>query len=519
MDAILSKITDATVYVNGALITRSQNFDLKKGKNSVKFTNLPVGIQEHSITVEATEVTILSVSNSVSFAEAGSKDAKRISELMKKLENLQRDQRKENATLQMLDTERQLLMTNSSVNQSKEFRASDIRESIEFFHDRMNTISDERIATEDRVKEINMNISNIRSELGINNASRQMTEVVVEVFTDKEKESEIKLSYFTQNANWSPYYDLRADSTKDPVKIQSKAMVHQHTGEDWTDVMLTLSTGNPSLSGTIPELSPWYLNFDVPMAISNFQQFNAPVARMSAKNQMIEEECCKIEECCDIAECDAIPQQQEVSRNENLTSIEYVLKTPYSIETSGNGRSVDIGSYELPAKFVYKSVRKLEKDVFLVAEIKEWEGINLLEGKANVFFEGKYVGEAYIDPRKASEEMVISLGRDKNVIVTRVRGKDFVSKSAFGSNMKASREWVLTARNLKKQSVTLVLEDQVPVPVNKSIVVEAVNISGAAMNKDTGKLEWTLELEPAASRSLNVKYEVTYPKDKIVKLE
>jgi len=517
MNAILSKITDATVYVNGALITRSQNFDLKKGKNAVKFINLPVGIQGHSITVEAKEVMILSVSHSVSYVEAGSKDAKRISELVKKLEDIQKEQQKESIMIQMLDTERQLLMSNTAINQGKEFRASDVRESIEFFHDRMRMISEERMASEDRVKKLNMELSNIQSELGTDYASRQMTEVVVEVFSDKDKECEIKLSYFTQSASWSPYYDLRADSTKDPVKIQSKAMVYQHTGEDWTDVMLTLSTGNPSLSGTIPELSPWYLNFDVPMRISNFQsrEFNAPAAaKMSIRDMKMMDEV-----CCDSVECCAAPEQEAVFQNESLTSIEYALQTPYSIETSGNGRSVEIGSYELPAKFVYKSVRKLEKDVFLVAEISEWEGINLLEGKANVFFEGKYVGEAYIDPRRAGEEMLVSLGRDKNVIVTRVRGKDFVSKSAFGSNTKASREWVLTARNLKKQSVTLVLEDQVPVSVNKSIVVEAVNISGATMNKDTGKLEWTLELEPAASKSLNVKYEVTYPKDKIVKLE
>ena len=515
MNAILSKITDATVYVNGALITRSQDFDLKKGKNIVKFVNLPVGIQGHSITVEAKEVMILSVSHSVSYAEAGSKDAKRISELMKKLEDLQKEQQKEGIIIQMLDTERQLLMSNTAVNQGKEFRASDVRESIEFFHDRMRMIFEERMASEGRVKKLNMEVSNIQSELGTDYASRQTTEVIVEVFSDKDKECEIKLAYFTQNASWSPYYDLRADSTKDPVKIQSKAMVYQHTGEDWTDVMLTLSTGNPSLSGTIPELCPWYLDFNVPMRMSNFQSsgFNAPAAKRSMMDM-------KEEVCCD-AMCNeyAAPEPEAVFQNENLTSIEYALQTPYSIETSGNGRSVEIGSYELPAKFVYKSVRKLEKDVFLVAEISEWEGINLLEGKANVFFEGKYVGEAYIDPRKASEEMVVSLGRDKNVIVTRVRGKDFVSKSAFGSNAKASREWVLTARNLKKQSVTLIMEDQVPVSVNKSIVVEAVNISGATMDKETGKLEWILELEPAASKSMNVKYEVTYPKDKIVKLE
>jgi conserved hypothetical protein len=507
---IMSKVTEATIYVNGALVTRTQKFSLKEGKNSVKFEGLPPGMQTQSITVGAEDVTILSVSYNSYYSEFDSKNAKRISELRKKLEGLQKEIRKESKTFQTLNAEEELLMNNCRVSDGKEFGAADVKDAIVFFHERMFAISEEMMETEDRINDLNMSISNIQSEMGSSYSSRQAVDVIVEVYADKDKECELKLSYFTANANWTVYYDLRADNTKDPIKILSKGMVYQRTGEDWTDVMITLSTGNPSLSGTIPELRPWYLNFDVPAGISNYQSFNAPMASMRMDEMVAP---CEAEmDMCALA-------KEEVVQNENLTSVEYTLKTPYTIETSGNGRSVDIGSYDLPATFVYKSVRKLEKDVFLVAEVKEWEGINLLEGRANVFFEGKYVGDTHIDPRKAGESLVVSLGRDKNVIVTRVRGKDFVSKSAFGNNMKASREWVLTARNLKKQNIILVLEDQVPVSVNKNIVVDAVNISGATLDKDTGKLEWRLELEPAASKSMNVKYEVTYPKGGAVSLE
>ena len=509
--ANMSKVTEATIYVNGALVTRSQKFNLKEGKNSVKFEGLPSGIQTQSITVEAEDVTILSVSYNAYYSEFDSKNAKRISELKKKLEGLQKEIRKESKTFQTLNAEAELLMNNCRVSKGKEFEAADVKETILFFHDRMFTISEELMETEDKINELNRSISNVQSEMGSSYSSRQVVDVIVEVYSDKDRECELKLSYFTGNANWSIYYDLRADNTKDPIKILSKGMVYQRTGEDWTDVMITLSTGNPSLSGAIPELRPWYLNYDVPAGVSNYQSFNAPTARSISLDEMAVP--CEAEmDMCALT-------KQEVVQNENLISVEYTLKTPYSIETSGNGRSVDIGSYDLPTSFVYKSVRKLEKDVFLVAEIKDWEGINLLEGRANVFFAGKYVGDTHIDPRKAEESLVVSLGRDKNVIVTRVRGKDFLSKSAFGSNVKASREWVLTARNLKKQNITLILEDQIPVSVNKNIVVDAVNISGATLDKETGKLEWRLELEPAASKSMNVKYEVTHSKDGIVRLE
>ena len=45
--------------------------------------------------------------------------------------------------------------------------------------------------------------------------------------------------------------------------------------------------------------------------------------------------------------------------------------------------------------------------------------IGLLEGEANIFFEGTFVGISLLDVRLASDTLQLSLGKDKNVIVNR----------------------------------------------------------------------------------------------------
>jgi Domain of unknown function (DUF4139) len=63
-----------------------------------------------------------------------------------------------------------------------------------------------------------------------------------------------------RNATWSPAYELHATTEAGipapSVSLHYRARVTQSTGEDWTDVELTLSTADMNLSNqTIPVLS------------------------------------------------------------------------------------------------------------------------------------------------------------------------------------------------------------------------------------------------------------------------
>lgn len=77
--------------------------------------------------------------------------------------------------------------------------------------------------------------------------------------------SEFTLSYITQNAYWTPYYDIKATDVKSPLQITYKAKIVQTTGIDWEKVKLSLSTSTPSQYGTAPLLKSWFLSYINPV--------------------------------------------------------------------------------------------------------------------------------------------------------------------------------------------------------------------------------------------------------------
>ena len=320
------------------------------------------------------------------------------------------------------------------------------------------------------------------------------------------------MTYFVTDANWIPSYDIRAKDVDSDIALNYKAKVSQRSGENWDEVKLTLSTGNPRSGGVCPELNPWYIDFYVEPRPNQYQSFNAKVASKEMERMARSES-----ECDEV--CAMKLEEAPVTVTQSVTSVEYSITAPYSIASGDGGQDVEIITHSLPAKYRYYSIRKLEKEVFLLASVSGWEHLNIIAGEASIFFENRYVGKSFIDPRRAEDKMDLSLGVDKSVVVTRIRGKDFTEKTFTGGNMKQSRQWELTARNLKTVPIDIELLDQIPVSVNKQIVVEATEISGAELDKDKGILKWKFTLKPASSKAMNVKYTVTYPKNMTVYLD
>lgn len=206
----------------------------------------------------------------------------------------------------------------------------------------------------------------------------------------------------------------------------------------------------------------------------------------------------------------AIPTTQVV----NQTTVDFEIKTPYTIKSDNKSYTVDVEFYDLPAFYKYYCVPKIDKDAFLIAHITNWEKYNLLEGEANVFFEDTYVGKTLMDVRNASDTLEISLGRDKKVSVNREKLKDFITKQFIGSKKEETRSWKTTVKNNKDQAINLIILDQVPVSTNADIEVSAQNISGAKQNIETGEVKWEFELKPTEKKEFELRYSVKYPKNR-----
>jgi uncharacterized protein (TIGR02231 family) len=170
----------------------------------------------------------------------------------------------------------------------------------------------------------------------------------------------------------------------------------------------------------------------------------------------------------------------------------------------------------LPASFEYYCAPKLDREAFLLAVVTGWEAYNVLSGEMNLFFEGTYVGKSLLDVRNTNDTLNLSLGRDKGIVVTRVKMKDFTEERTIGSNKRETRAWEITIRNTKKQAVELRIEDQLPVSMNKDIEVEPLDYSGGKYNRQTGMITWKQTIDPSAEKKLRISFAIKYPKDQRV---
>ena len=68
--------------------------------------------------------------------------------------------------------------------------------------------------------------------------------------------------------------------------------------------------------------------------------------------------------------------------------------------------------------------------------------------------------------------------------------------------------------NNSKETVKVLLKDQIPVSTDKAVTVDVLNLSDGVLNDEKGEVSWTLSAEPQNTIELELSYSVAWPKDK-----
>ncbi|MDN5214105.1 mucoidy inhibitor MuiA family protein [Fulvivirgaceae bacterium BMA12] len=204
---------------------------------------------------------------------------------------------------------------------------------------------------------------------------------------------------------------------------------------------------------------------------------------------------------------------------ENQTTVEFQVDIPYSIPSKGAKISVALKQHSIEAMYEYYAVPKKDKDAFLLARIPNWDQYNLLEGEANLYFEDSFVGRTILEAKKLTDTLSISLGRDKNIVLGRTSVDRFTKKRTVGANKIESIGFQILARNKKSQSIRLIVYDQIPVSAINEIQINPRDFGNGDYDEKTGKISWTLLLEPNQQEEFPLKYEVKYPKREKLILE
>lgn len=259
---VKTNIDSVTVYVSGAIVNRSARITVKNGTTTYLLTDLSSELDKQSIRVgiDNQDVTIVSINHRLDTKEDAEK---------KKLRSAA-DRRKEllkdslailSAKLDVIEEERNLIVGNNKIAGQNGLTAEQLDKMAQYFRRELTNLENERIRTEkiqkkymDEYRQLIQNSNNTAKEI-----STMVSTVELVLKADREiRNVNVTLNYLINNASWTPFYEVRATENS-TLRLGYNARVRQSSKEDWNNVRLTLSTGDPSISNTKPEFYTMYL--------------------------------------------------------------------------------------------------------------------------------------------------------------------------------------------------------------------------------------------------------------------
>lgn len=524
---IKTKPEKAIVYINGAQIESKGSGLLKSTTKTVVFPNLSNYIDANSVQVKAnTDITIMSVNFRLNYLQPSENKE------FKMLEDSLELYRKQAARLLIkkngYNEELSVLQSNRSIGGSNVgVSVAELTKMTDFVRLRYNEIALKSLENSEKEEDVKKEIKRIENQLGEirNQGSKPTGEIVVQLGESTNLNTTFELSYYVTNCGWVPMYDIRVKDVNTPADITAKANVYQNTGQDWQNINISLSTGNPAKGNTKPVLNPWQLylsnkntykskaryeksvNMNAPMESRAYEREDAPQSINSKELRALP----------GISAGSSVTPTSFTNVNTTTTNSIFDIKIPYTIKSDGKDNIVEIQKYEVAAKYAYFAIPKVDRDAFLVADLIGWDKNELLPGDANVYFEKNYVGKTYFDSRIVDDTLSFALGRDNNVRIDRKKVKELSEKVSITNNyIKQTREFEIDLKNTRKSEITIELEDQIPMSTNEELTIEKINAEGAIYDKQTGKLTWNITLAPGQSKTLKFGYSVKYPKNMVL---
>ncbi len=511
-----TSIQEAKVFSQGAQLTRTGKTTLTAGRSVLVIKSLSPFIDQNSIQVNGKgDFTILSVNHRLDYLAEQTKNEK-VDSLQKIVDRLTKEIDTETSFVAVMDAKKKLLEENQKLGGTDTGISYDqLTKIVDYYVEELMSVEERKINSKIKTEELKKERTKIQNQINQINRGNELpsSEIVVNVESRSGSRAELEVSYFTQNAGWFPKYDIRVKDISSPIQLEYKAEVYQNTREDWKNVNLVLSNGNPNKSGIAPELYTWYLNFYQP------EPRPVPYAKsMEAASRSSEP---MLEEIV-VADLDMELSESAtptVNISQNQTTVEIEVKEKYSIDSNGDQLTVSLEQYDINSIYEYYAVPKLDNEAFLLAKIIDWEKYSLLPGQANLFLEGTHVGKSFLDTYSVSDTLEISLGRDPGIAIERTKIDLYTKSSFIGSNKVESRGFKLSIRNPKSSAINLTLHDQIPVSTRDDISVTPEEISGGKLTKTTGEITWNLTIQPGEQKTLEMRYEVKYPKKERIILE
>jgi uncharacterized protein (TIGR02231 family) len=513
---IKAVLKHVTVYPDRAQMTHETAVEIPAGRTILKLGGLSPYIDPQSIQVKGLgEFMILSVNHQNNYLE-NLEELPEIKSIKDQIEALMMKVEDEKTAISVLQEKQAFLVANRAILvKETTFSIEQLKGVMDLYTSNMDMVTTSILKKNRLIKDYEKQIAVLQQQIADKIGKQQLPsgEISVAVSAEKVISGKLTFAYVVSNAGWYPSYDIRVDDITKPVNIFYKANVYQNTGVAWKEVKLSFSNATPWVSGNVPVIYPWFIDYFVQQPIYLRESVTAYGAKRSnapAKAEMAAD-------AVVAKEVEAAPITVEKQVGE--TTVTFDVAIPYSISSDGKVQTIEIQRTTSPAEYKYVTVPKMSTLAYLTANITDWARQSLMSGEATLYFENTFVGKSSLNVNQLTDTLMLSLGTDNSILVKREKRQDYTSKKVVGLNKTETFSFLITIRNNKATPIKITLNDQIPVSSNSGITVEALELTGGKLGSQSGQIKWDLEIKPQETRQIILTYSVKYPKDKTVILE
>lgn len=523
----------ATVYNDRAALTLETTTQVPAGKHVVMFEGLPTGIFTDSLRVkgESQAEAILGalshkIVNNVELTSA------REAELNTQKEKLEEQKKVIEAEIQAINAKKKFLAsleakaietTNDEIAEF-ELNSASWLEAANTLQAGMDEILKAELAKQNQIKDINDQIAKINRDLAqVRTGSKQTLTVSLPVEMSRAANLKLSLEYQIGGAYWRPVYDARLSTETGDLELVQYGAVSQRTGEDWSNIALTLSTARPNRGATAPTLSPMWVNI--------YQAYKSRAANIMARpgsegasevyREAIREEA-EVERAFAAGDS-AMPvpkeaRQQVATINTGGFTAEFGIPGLISIPADGTETKVLIAPFETESKLEVHIKPQVDAKAYLVANTTIKGEAPLLPGQVSLFRDGSFVGQTQVPLLKPGKDYDLSFGIDDQIEVEHKTLKDERGEEGMfvGKTDQLVRHTVTEIQNLRNRDVNIVVGQTVPVAQNEKITLEMdKQNTTAGYTEDTenvkGLLEWAFTLKSKEKKDVKLGWTLAWP--------
>ncbi len=513
---LVSEVTAVTLYPGGATVTRQVPYSAPAGQHQLLLTDLPKSTPLGSVRVEVTGATLGSVTARQNFVPPRTEgENSAVTAAEAEVERLEIALIKANNNIQAIRLEAdaarariaflEQLGKGDSVAQLDVAALRDLTEMIggetlaalQTAHAAKLRAIEESRALEDLEQEL-ADARKVLAALVPEVEDRAMLSVSVR--SASPAEGVVTISYPIYQASWNPVYDLRLTRDTGQLQIERAAWVSQSTGENWTDVDLTLSTIRPADQIAPTEVYAWLRSIEDPVELRRKQTISSESAEFYAN--AVAEPAVLVEEAVPAASYDGI-------------AVTYSYPDKVSVASGADHLRLSLGKAETTTTVFAQAVPLFDEQAFLMAGLTNDLGELLLPGYAQLYLDGRYVGETGIDLLPAGGEADLSFGPIDGLRLTRtVLDRNEGDRGVISRSNEITEAVRIEVENMTGETWPVRLFDRVPYSEQEDLEIDwTANPHPAETDFDgkRGVLAWEFDLPSGGRKDIALNHLIEWP--------